>query len=962
MRSYNPPTATYRIQFHAGFTFKQLKEIIPYLHALGISTIYASPIFKAAPGSEHGYDVTNPHCINPAIGTIDELREIHVLLREHDMTWLQDIVPNHMAFHAENTRLYDVMERGPLSPYYAYFDIDWHHPDFAGKLMTPFLGKPLEDCIRDGEIKLGVSSAGFTVKYFEQVFPLSVTAYDLMSEQLADSDAMPLIKLFSSLYQRATAGTSLDDWSNQKLALMAEVRDLSMLQALMDKVNNNLGLLAKILGKQYYQLAYWGDADKAINYRRFFTVNELITLRMETPEVFNEYHTFLHRLYRENLVQGLRIDHIDGLQDPGGYIDMLQQLFGSKCYMIAEKILQERESLPREWALQGTTGYEFLSFTNHLLSNREGVLALQQFYQTLVPGEYDKLVLEKKRLILERYMGGEWDNLVRLCYSLKLADARVNRDLLKEAIGLFMICLPVYRLYLRPDSGYGFGGGSGSGAGSGAGGGFGFGGGFGSSGGSGGGSGSGFGFGSGFGSSGGSGGSSGSGIGFGGGFGSSGGTGGGFAGFGAGSGYGSGYGSGAISGYGSGYGSDAGQGDASLSEQVAFTFARMRSLNKSAESAILLLEQWWEQNKLPFLMRLMQFTGPLTAKGVEDTTFYVYNALLSHNEVGDSPVAAPVNFHQLMIFRQQQTPHSLNTTATHDTKRGEDGRIRLNMLSLFVDEWKDLIGQWREINQPAPLLNDEYFIYQSIISGYTDGISVERLQQYVIKALREGKVNSSWASPDEEYEQNATEFISRILQNKRFLDTLVPFIAKMDSYAYTSSLAQTLVKLTAPGIPDTYQGTELWDYSFVDPDNRRPVDYGIRFDLLKSLKDLSGPALFDYLKSHRKQGAEKLFLTYKALHCRKDFPNLFLEGDYLPLQSSGSNVLAFARVYRQEWVIVIIPLPDLQPVVASILLPTGAPERWKNIFSDEVIEAKGSIGADVALKNFPVAMLIPENS
>ncbi|WP_343672450.1 malto-oligosyltrehalose synthase [Chitinophaga sp.] len=854
MRSYNPPTATYRIQFHAGFTFKQLKELIPYLHKSGISTIYASPIFKATPGSLHGYDVTNPHVINPEIGTIEELREIHQLLEQHDMTWLQDIVPNHMAYHADNTRLYDVLERGPLSPYYAYFDIDWHHPDFAGKLMAPFLGKPLEACIVDHEIKLAVTPAGFTLNYYQQVFPLSVAAYDLISEQLSDSDALPLLNLLSALYQRATAGTSLEDWSNQKMQLMAGVKDMSMLRALVEKVNNDTELLSKISEKQYYQLTCWSDADQAINYRRFFTVNELITLRMETQEVFNEYHTFLHSLYRENLVQGLRIDHIDGLQDPGTYIERLRQLFGSHCYIIAEKILEANESLPREWALQGTSGYEFLSFTNHLLCKTEGEQELHNYYQRLLPDmdKYEDVVLQKKRLILERYMGGEHQNLVRLCYTLKLADARVNRDLLKEAIGLFMICLPVYRLY-------------------------------------------------------------------------------------------------------------PGSGDVSLEEQVASTFTRMRSLNRSAESAILLLEQWWEQDKLPFLMRLMQFTGPLTAKGVEDTAFYVFNALISHNEVGDSPVTTPVNFHQLMIVRQQQTPHALNTTATHDTKRGEDGRIRLNMLSLFPREWEELITQWREINQPAPLLNDEYFIYQSIISGYNGGIAVERLQQYIVKALREGKVNTSWASPDEGYEQNATDFIERILGNKAFLGTLVPFIEKLDSYAYTSSLAQTLLKIAAPGIPDIYQGTELWDYSYVDPDNRRPVDYGLRTKLLDEVTALSGPALFEYLAGHRKQGVEKLYLIYKALHCRKYFPNLFLEGDYLPLQVSAPNVLAFARVYRQEWAIVIIPLPDQQPMFGSILLPMGAPVRWKNIFSEEVIKAKGSLGADVVLKKFPVALLIPEN-
>lgn len=854
MRSYNPPTATYRIQFHAEFTFKHLKAIIPYLHQLGVSTIYASPIFKAAPGSMHGYDVTDPHMINPAIGTIDELRDIHQLLQRHDMTWLQDIVPNHMAYHAENTRLYDVMERGPLSPYYAYFDIDWHHPDFAGKLMTPFLGKPLEACIADGEIKLAATPGGFTVNYFQQVFPLSVTAYDLISEQLSASDALPVVKLFSTLYQRATAGTSLEDWTNQKRQLMADVLDMEILQGVVDKVNNNRELLAKVLSRQYYQLSYWSNADQAINYRRFFTVNELITLRMETQEVFNEYHTFLHSLYRENLIQGLRIDHIDGLQDPGGYIARLRQLFGNQCYIIAEKILEDQESLPRSWDLQGTSGYEFLSFVNHLLSHEQGVQGLHTYYKTLTGSPlYDDLVLEKKRLILERYMGGEWENMVRLCYTLKLADARVSRELLKEAIGLFMICLPVYRLY--PVAG-----------------------------------------------------------------------------------------------------------DDSLKEEVAGTFARMRSLNRSAESGILLLEQWWEEDKLPFLLRLMQFTGPLMAKGVEDTVFYVYNALLSHNEVGDSPVAEPGNFHQLMIMRQQQTPHALNTTATHDTKRGEDGRMRLNMLSLFVEEWKVLVEKWREMNDAGILLNDEYFIYQSIVSGYVEEESIiERLQQYVVKALREGKVNSSWSSPDEAYEKKATDFVSRVLQSRPFLDSLVPFIEKLDSVAYTGSLAQTLLKMTAPGIPDTYQGTELWDYSYVDPDNRRPVDYGLRMELLKEISGLSGAALFDYLEQYRKQGAEKMYLVWKLLHCRRELPNLFLEGDYLPLQRSGENVLAFARVYRQEWMVVVVPIANGEPVTASILLPAGAPERWRNIFSGEVIEGKGVLEAGLALKGFAVAVLVPEN-
>lgn len=870
MKSFNPPSATYRLQLHSGFTFNNLKDILDYLDKLGISTIYAAPVFTASPGSMHGYDVTEPHEINPGIGTLEQLREIRKILQEKDMNWLQDIVPNHMAFHMNNHRLYDVMERGPLSPYYEYFDIDWQHPspELAGRLMTPFLGKSLEACITDGEIKLVYTEKGLAISYFEQMFPLSISAYEVLQTMLIDSDALPVRGLLDDLYQQATKGIALKDWEHVKKELYASAHQ-PVLEGVAARISEDKTLLLQLMQQQYYYLCSWQEADTQINYRRFFTVNELITLRMESPAVFEEYHTFLHSLYREGLIQGLRIDHIDGLRDPATYIQRLRILFGSNCYIIAEKILESEESIPSDWALQGTSGYEFLSFTNHLLTDTAGEKQLAAWYQELVPESpaYQDIVYEKKRLILERYMGGEWENLVRYCYTLKLADARTDRELLKEAIGLFIVCLPIYRLYPAqfPLDDY-------------------------------------------------------------------------------------------------------------AQEIINTTFSRIRAINRQAEAAIGLLEALWEdipdteraQNRLLFLQRLMQFTGPVTAKGVEDTTFYVYNALLSHNEVGDSPAIADFSintFHQRLTARQRHTPSSLNTTATHDTKRGEDGRMRLNTLSLIPEVWKQQIAAWKKAYSNILTPNDEYFIYQSVIAGFPPNGQVtheyiERLQQYIIKALREAKVNTAWATPDEAYENNATDFIQRLLTDEDFLSSAHGFIGVINQHAFSATLSQVLIKITAPGIPDIYQGCELWDYSYVDPDNRRPVDYAIRKQYLNTIiAREKEPDFFAYLASQRAAGLEKLFVTWKALTFRRAHPDIFLDGDYLPLQTNNEKIVAYARVHRQEWVVVVIPLPGELPADGAVLLPAGAPGAWKNVLTGEIMSSGGQFLVADVFKKFALGLL-----
>lgn len=878
------PVSTYRLQFNSEFTFSDLENNIDYLHELGISTIYASPIFEAAPGSMHGYDITDPHKINPAIGTLEEWRRLQQKLRALGMNWIQDIVPNHMALHPSNTRLMDVLERGPLSPYYHYFDIDWEHPDpdIHGRLMLPFLGKPLQECLAAKEIQLMPAAGGWVLQSGEMGFPLSARSYDLLMAMLTPEET-DIKQLICGLKKGAAKFYDLAEWQQRKQELFGNINEES-LQALARRVNEDPKRLRELLGQQYYAFYYWREAETRINYRRFFTVNGLIALRMEDDKVFNEYHRFVHQLYQEGLIQGLRIDHIDGLYGPGGYIKRLRALFGDDCYIIAEKILAGNETLPREWELQGSTGYEFLGEVNQLLTDQLGLEMIARFYRSQFPdlAKYERLTVSKKQLILNTQMAGEWDNLVRYCYELGLAPAALDKEELKEALGLFMVHLPVYRIYLehKPLS----------------------------------------------------------------------------------------------------------TRDLSLLEYALNGASRTEpSLSKIFD----LIRSWWMLGKhntavLRFLQRVMQFTGPLTAKGVEDTVFYVYNALLSHNEVGDAPEGCRCSlalFHEKAVNRFRFHPLSLNTTATHDTKRGEDARMRLNALTLYPHQWLHQVQHWHAMNKEhcgpsgdclAPDLNDEYFIYQSVIAGFpADGVAtetfVERLCDYFVKVLREAKVHSNWSSPNEPYEKACIHFIRQLFAaGSPFADSVLAFFEKLSMQAAVYSLSQALVKITAPGIPDIYQGCELWDLSFVDPDNRRPVDYAYRkqqLSLLQEQEKKGLPELLAFLKERRQEGLEKMYVTWKALRARGEHARLFTRGEYLPIYSDNQGLIAYARRYDDQWCLVIAPLPAAsQPgrdeSRRQLPLPAGVPALWRDVFTgDEIVVQDGKLSLDM-LEKFPVAFLI----
>lgn len=829
------PVSTYRIQFHKDFTFKDFDQIIAYLHQLGVKTIYASPILEAAPGSMHGYDTVNPHRINPEIGTMEELTAISGKLKGLGMQWIQDIVPNHMSFHPNNIWLMDVLEKGNASAYAGYFDINWSGAvDLP--LMVPFLGSTLEEAIQKNELELVERDNKIFLKYFETEWPVNamVTTVD-----------MPL----------------------------QEAVDL-----------------------QYYRLCHFKETNEHINYRRFFTVNSLICLNIQHQQTFEDYHLLIKKLLNDNIFDGLRVDHIDGLYDPEAYLEQLRELAGKDTYIIIEKILEEGEEIPSAWPIEGNSGYDFLARANNLFTYKKAEKKFSRFYEQL-SGDLNDVgteITEKKAAILQDFMAGELDNLEELFLGLQLASeseiAELKAGTLKEAIGQFLIHCPVYRFYGNelPLTGENYKG----------------------------------------------------------------------------------------------------------LEKLLDEIAAIAPLKKAA----LLLRKVFIKapengdkdfniRAAQFYLRCMQFSGPLMAKGVEDTLMYTYNRFVGHNEVGDAPDAFGVSkkvIHNWMWIRQNERPFSMNATATHDTKRGEDVRARLNVLPDLFKEWKHAVTEWKVCNAALTAEvdpNDEYFIYQTLVGSYPmpgtpEGNYGVRLQEYLEKALREGKRNSGWEEPNTAYEEAVQDFALQLLNPKQnFWKSFTAFHKTVSDFGIINSLGQLLLKHTSPGVPDVYQGTELWDFSLVDPDNRRPVDYGQRKEWLNEITD-NGSFLPD-LWEERYNGKIKLLLQHTLLQQRKLNPELFADGTYIPLKVKGKYaafIFAFARRKGGEWLVSAIPL-NLSKLVKGkikdvltldwkdtvIVLPQDAPEEWNNLLTGTSGDSK-KLYVNEIFADFPLALLKMEEA
>ncbi|WP_420154721.1 malto-oligosyltrehalose synthase [Siphonobacter sp.] len=865
----NNPIATYRFQLHKAFSFKELEAIIPYLQKLGIQTLYASPIFESTPGSTHGYDGLNPHRINPEIGTEADLLRIQSQLQEKGIGWLQDIVPNHMAYTPSNLWIWDVFQKGKRSVYASFFDIDWDNPVSPGQIMAPFLGESLEEVIQKGDLKVAYHNKQLVLVVNEMDFPLSTPSVGRVLEALPK--AASLSKAFQQLERIEDDGLYGVTLVEQIWTPLAEQTELHAdLEELLESWNKDPEKIQQLADEQYYRLCFYAETDTQINFRRFFTVNGLICLNIQQPEVFEHFHKYIQTLVDTGVFQGLRVDHIDGLYDPTAYLQQLRELAGPETYLTVEKILEPGEELPEYWPIEGNTGYDFLSYVNNLFTNTHSEQAFTEYYEKLTGDRTPILeqIHRKKAAILFDHMAGELTNLVRLYGQLDLPE--LAEEDLREAIAQWLIYCPVYRNYgnqwpLEPAE----------------------------------------------------------------------------------------------------------------QEAIRAVFAAIEADQPKLKKTLTALQDtlFNQAESLPFYQRCMQFSGPLMAKGVEDTLLYTYHRFIGHNEVGDSVAEfglSPEHFHQLMRDRQQKWPLSLNGTSTHDTKRGEDVRARLNVLTDLPQEWLKTVEEWSTGHRHAELdPSDQYFIFQTVLGAYPmpgqdEDEFPQRLNEYLQKALREAKLHSNWTKPNEAYEQAAQDFAGQLLdQEGEFWTAFEPFHRKIADWGIVNSLAQTLLKFAAPGVPDVYQGTESWDLSLVDPDNRRPVDYQLRQQWLDELDRVTVADLW----KRRFTGQIKLWLTHQLFLKRGEHAETFAEGLYLPLQVTGAygeHVLAFARRYQQNWFIVAVPLHAAQlgekqkcSVLeidwkdTQIVVPEEAPQTWLNLLGMPV----ESLRVQDLFHQLPVALL-----
>lgn len=902
------PISIYRLQFNKNFTFRDFKTQLEYFKTLGVGAIYANPIFRASPGSLHGYDVVNPLEFNAGITSYDEFKNIVNDLKEHDIGWIQDFVPNHMAFHHHNKWLWDLQEKGENSHYHGFFDIDHNHPGLSNKLMVPFLGSNPGECIKNQEVITKWLNGNFIITYYEQQYPVNFSTVKMLFDHYTRAKPGRLLEIMNENGWDEAGETSMflnNQWEKIKRefdGLYAKDESFQYyIDYIIDEINNDHNILSEILENQHYKLMFWRKTGELINYRRFFTISELICLAMEKKVVFEEYHQFLHELLRDNLIDGIRIDHIDGLMNPGEYISRLRDLAGKEKFIVAEKILEQGENLPLEFELQGTTGYDFLTLANNLFTYKENIQALHTFYHQLIGNDKTacKAVLQKKKFILKTRMSAEWDNLTRKFINSSFAKVKpinsVPGEKIKEAIGEFLCGCPVYKLYpsvfpLKAS-------------------------------------------------------------------------------------------------------------DKEIVKQILKDISLRKPLLSPSLKAI---EQVFithrgfnksqQEDALQFFRRCMQFTGPLMAKGLEDTAMYTYNAFIAHNEVGDSPGAKGISkkeFHQSMQLRSKNWPLTINTTSTHDTKRGEDVRARLNVISEMPGKWTNKVKEWQKINKKLkinkknieiPSVNEEYLLYQTLVGfvphdGNIDDSIINRLKDFVVKALREAKTNTSWINTNPTYEKHVLQFVDKMLSPKHeFINSLANFVKKIAGHGMINSLSQLLLKHTCPGIPDTYQGSELWDLSLVDPDNRREVDFASRYSILEKLleKDKKEPGkLIEHLVKNRNNGEIKLWLTYQLLKVSKDKSLLFTKGEYIPLETKGKckeHILAFARKYQESWIVTVVPLfsyllSKYKPFQAynweetRIQLPFPSPSKWRNILENIEITCKNEIYMNDISKKLPFGLL-----
>ncbi len=921
------PSTTYRLQFNRLYTFNDAAAIVDYLKALCVSTIYASPIFKARKESLHGYDIVDHNVLNPALGGEKDFHELLLKVRDMKMGWIQDIVPNHMAYDGDNTLLMDIFEKGRSSRNTGFFDLEWN-PSYEGekgRILAPFLGTFFGDALESGEIRLEYGGEGFSINYYDLSFPLRLDSYVNVLTRVLEKirsvmgrEHPDFIKLLGIFYvlKNLPAAYEKDETFDQARFIKRMLWELysknpairESLDQCLAEINGARGDAASfnsldgLLKEQFYKLSFWKVAAEEINYRRFFNINGLITLRAEEEDVFTHTHRLIVELVRSLGIDGLRIDHVDGLYDPLEYLKRLKERTGD-IHVIVEKVLAWNEDLRSDWPVDGSTGYDFLNALNGLFCSPANEARFAKIYSnfTGLKIPYEELLYQKKKLIIEMDMTGDVGNLAELLRRTLINDRHgcdITLPGLKRAMTEVMSVLPVYRTYVSR---------------------------------------------------------------------------------------------GAYS-----------ESDRLCVKGAVWAAARrnpaflneIRFLEK-----VLTLEYahyFTEKEKdewLHFVMKFQQLTGPLMAKGLEDTLLYVYNRLISLNEVGGNPGKFGNSVDEFHSFNAKRAHGSMNATSTHDTKRGEDARMRINVLSEMPDEWAAGIRRWSALarrmkkpvdGRPAPDKNDEYFLYQTLIGAmpFTDeeyGPFVERIKDYAVKAVREAKIHTAWLKPDVEYEEAFVSFIDSLLKktgDNPFLEDFMPFQKKVAWYGMLNSLSQVVLKIASPGIPDFFQGTELWDLNLVDPDNRRPVDFNKRSAMLEGIKQRrahSSAGLLPELLSSYGDGRIKLFLIHTALGVRTEHHDVFDAGRYAPVEARGAkmaHIVAFARVGREDAVLTVAPrlltsiIDEGQLPVNDVWADTELviPDHfknmvWRNEITGEVIENGKSILIRAALRDFPVALM-----
>ncbi len=859
-------TATYRLQLHEQFGFKAAEQLVDYLDELGISHVYASPYLSAEPGSTHGYNLVDPKLLNPEIGSEADYTAWTEALRARTMAHIVDFVPNHMAASTHNAWWADVLENGPSSIYAEHFDIEWHPPKdvLDGKVLLPILGAQYGEVLEKGELRLERRGGAFFVQYWERSLPANPRSMIPVLERAVGRTELPADDPRRQELESIVTGlrnlpprTEIDPERRVERAREKEVlkrrlatlvEDETVARAIDDEialVNGKPGdsasfdELDRLLGEQSYRLAFWRVATDEINYRRFFDVNDLAAVRMESDVVFDDAHELLLRLVGRGMIAGVRLDHTDGLYDPAAYFVKLRRALddarregqvAGELYVVAEKILATGEELPESWAIEGTTGYDFLVQASGVFVDPRGERAFTALWNEMSGDQrsFVEHVRHAKRTIMRSSLSSEIHMLTTRLERIAMRDRR-SRDftfaMLHHAVREMIAAFPVYRTYIRPD--------------------------------------------------------------------------------------------------GSREPND---------EQIIVRAARLARRQSPEVSTsvfdylrdLLLfkspgLDAAAQAARIEFAMRFQQITGPVTAKSVEDTSFYTYGRFVALNEVGGAPErfgTSIAELHAQNARRRARWPLAMTATGTHDTKRGEDVRARLAVLSEVPDRWKEWVSEWCERAQSytstvdeetAPSGTDQYLFFQTVLGAYPlerspDAASfTERIVEYAIKAAREAKLRTSWLSPDEGYEQALRSFVSGMLADPAFAKSLATKADAIAIHGASNGLGQVVLKIASPGIPDTYQGSELWDLRLVDPDNRTPVDYEARRAALRSLEGTTVPGL----RAAFRDGRIKLHVLRAGLRLRREKPRIFLEGGYEPIDA-GESIVAFARTHADGRVVAAV--------------------------------------------------------